>query len=71
MILVLVQELRLRGQKEDNSSKNKAHFLEVVELFLIYDETLSEHFNKHISYCSPKVKNEIIQIIVQLSLMEQ
>ncbi|CAH0563144.1 unnamed protein product [Brassicogethes aeneus] len=71
IILVLLRQgLPLRGHREDVFSKNRGNLLEVAELFSVYDTTFLSYFSKNISYCSPKVQNEIIEIIAQLSLQK-
>lgn len=44
--------------------------MEICETFAKYDENFSNHLGRHTSYCSPKVQNEIIDIVAQLTLQE-
>ncbi|XP_076235735.1 zinc finger MYM-type protein 1-like [Calliopsis andreniformis] len=71
IILCLVRQgLPLRGHCEDPTSKNRDNFLEISELFAKYNEHFSKHLEQHTNYYSPKIQNEIIDIIAQLILQE-
>lgn len=71
LILYLVRQgLPLRGHREDSDAVNRGNFLEICGVFSKYDSNFSSHFNKNISYCSPKIQNEIINIIAKLTLEE-
>ena len=71
VILCLARQgLALRGHREDNTSHNRGNFREICELFSKYDDNFYKHLEKHTSYCSPKIQNEFIEIIAQLTLQE-
>ena len=68
------QNLAFRGHREhggrDDTSCNKGNFLELVQLLSKYDPVLREHFTKvsigkqkSISYMSPKIQNEFINLL--------
>lgn len=69
VILLLVRQgLPLRGHRENLASTNTGNFLEISQLLAKYDTSFSIHLEKHTSYTSPKIQNEIIEIIAQLTL---
>lgn len=69
IILYLVRQgLPLRGHRENEESKNKGNFLEMVQLFSEYDDSFSKHLDKHITYCSATIQNELINIINQITI---
>ncbi len=68
MLCLVRQGLPLRGHRENSLSKNRGNFLEISEVFAKYDTNFLRHLEQHLSYCSPKVQNEIIDIISKLTL---
>lgn len=70
MLVLLRQGLPFRGHREDEASKNRGNFLEITEMCANRDKNLSKHLENHIKYCSPKVQNEIIEIVNQIIIKE-
>ena len=57
------QTLPLRGRREGETSTNKGNFLELVELRCHDNEQLRYFMRRSVTYTSPKIQNEIINII--------
>lgn len=63
------QNLALRGHREEITSTNRGNFLELVHLLANYDPVLREHIlrikmgGRTITYMSPQIQNEFINIL--------
>lgn len=57
------QGLALRGHNEKLDSNNRGNFLELCEFFARHDSLFKECFEKHISFTSKIIQNEIIHIM--------
>lgn len=62
--------LPLRGHYENALSTNRGNFLEMSDLFANHDKDFRSQLQQHISYCSPLIQNELIDIISELTIQE-
>ena len=58
ILLCSNQEIALHGHRENETSKNRGNFIEILNLVARHD-----HLPKHAVYTSPKIQNELLSIM--------
>lgn len=69
LLLCCLQEISMRGHREDEGSENKGNFREILALVAKHDPNVQQrllHGPRNAVYTSPKIQNTILTIMANL-----